>query len=306
MKNEPDPRELYISRINDVFDYIRTHLSDDLNLDLLARVAHFSPFHFHRIFSSMTGETVNDCVSRLRLERAVALLRAQPNMPITRIALDSGFVRVETFSRMFRKQYGMAPRTWDRQGPLKDRKIDQVFSEYPFYTTAALEEVDKQGEFVIELREMPVQTIAFIRVINSYQPNGVANAYERLLAWYRANVGDPLTTTLYGMSQDDPHVTPMDLYRYDICLSLPVGYRIKQSDSEIGIRDFPACTLACIHCVGDIFIENRAWQYLYRHWLPRSHYVPDNLPAIEVYRRQPVEIGWMTYDLDCAIPVVRI
>lgn len=36
-----DPRVLYIHRINDVFDYIRTHLSDDLTLDVLARVAHF-------------------------------------------------------------------------------------------------------------------------------------------------------------------------------------------------------------------------------------------------------------------------
>lgn len=253
----------------------------------------------------MTGETVNDCVSRLRLERAVALLRAQPNMPITRVALDSGFVRVETFSRAFRKQYGIAARTWDRQSPLKDRKIDQGFLEFPFYTMSALEEVDKQGEFVVELRGMPVQTIAFIRVINSYGPNAVVNAYERLLVWYWAHVGDPLAATLYGMSQDDPHVTPTELYCYDICLTLPAGNRTGQGDTEISIRDFPACTVACIRCVGDIFVADRAWQYLYRHWLPRSRCVSNNLPAMEVYRRQSAEIGWLTYDLDCAIPVVR-
>ncbi len=299
-----DSRALYIHRVNDVFDYIRTHLNDDLSLDVLARIAHFSPFHFHRIFSSMTGETVNECVSRLRLERAVALLRAQPNMPITRVALDSGFVRVETFSRAFRKQYGVAARTWDRQSPLKDRKIDQVFLEFPFYTESALEEVDKQGEFAVELREMPVQTLAFIRVSNSFQPHGVVNAYERLLEWYRAQVGDPLQATLYGMSQDDPSVTPMELYRYDICLTLPAGRRLAQEDSEISIREFPACTLACVRCVGDIFVEDRAWHYLYRYWLPRSRYLPDNLPALEVYCHQPAEIGWLTYDLDCAIPVV--
>jgi AraC family transcriptional regulator len=148
-------------------------VSEDLTLDALARVAHFSPFHFHRIFSAMTGETVNECVQRLRLERAVALLRAQPNMSITHIARDSGFVRAETFSRAFRKHYGIAARTWERQSPLKDRKIDQVFSESPFYTMAALEEVDKQDEFAVELREMPRQTIAYIRVAHIDQPNAV-------------------------------------------------------------------------------------------------------------------------------------
>jgi AraC family transcriptional regulator len=297
--------ELYIHRVNDVMDYIRTHLSDDLTLGALAQVAHFSPFHFHRIFSAMTGETANECVNRLRLERAVALLRAQPKMPITRVALDTGFVRVETFSRAFRKQYGIAARTWDRQSPLKDRKIDQVTSEFPFYTVAALQEVDEQGEFSVELREMPVQPVAFIRVSNSFQPDAVSGAYERLSAWFRETVGDPLTATLYGMSQDDPTVTPMELYRYDICLSLPTGNHLTKDDGEIGIREFPACTLACVHCLGDIFVEDRAWQYLYRHWLPRSRYVPDNLPAMEIYRRQPAEIGWLTYDLDCAIPVVH-
>jgi AraC family transcriptional regulator len=296
---------LYIQRINDVLDYIRTHLNDDLTLDVLAQVAHFSPFHFHRIFSAMTGETANECVRRLRLERAAALLRAQPELPITRVALDSGFIHVETFSRAFRKQYGIAPRAWDRQSPLKDRKIDQVSSEFPFYTASALEEVSEQGEFVVELREMPAQTIAFIRVSNSFQPSAVSDAYERLLAWYRAHVGDPLIATLYGMSQDDPMVTPMALYRFDICLTLPVGGLIRQGDTEVSIRGLPACTIAYTRCMGDIYVEDRAWQYLYRHWLPQSRYVPDNLPAIEIYRRQPAEIGWLTYDLDCAIPVVR-
>ncbi len=296
---------LYAQRINDVFDYIRAHLLDDLKLDVLAQVAHFSPFHFHRIFSAMTGETINDCVRRLRLERAVALMQAQPDLSITQVALESGFVRVETFSRAFRKQYGIAPRTWDRQRPLKDRKIDQVLSEFPVYTPSALKEAGEQGEFIVDVRELPAQTIAFIRVINSFQPNAVTDAYERLLAWYRVYVGHPLTATLYGMSQDDPMVTPLELYRFDICLTLPAGTRVGHMDSEIGIRDFPACTIASTRCVGDIFVEERAWQYLYRYWLPQSRYVPDNLPAIEIYRRQPAEIGWLTYDLECALPVVH-
>ena len=66
----------YLARINRVVDHIRASLDGDLRLEALAQLAGFSPFHFHRIFHALTGETVGDCVGRLRLERAVALLRA--------------------------------------------------------------------------------------------------------------------------------------------------------------------------------------------------------------------------------------
>jgi DNA gyrase inhibitor GyrI len=67
--------------------------------------------------------------------------------------------------------------------------------------------------------------------------------------------------------------------------------------------DFPACQVATVRCVGDLAQEDRAFQYLFRHWLPRSRYQPANLPAMEIYRRQPVELGWERYDMDCAVPV---
>ena len=50
-------------------------LKEDLSLDALSRVGCFSKFHFHRVFKSITEETVNDMVVRMRLERAANLLR---------------------------------------------------------------------------------------------------------------------------------------------------------------------------------------------------------------------------------------
>ncbi|HEX6035853.1 MAG TPA: hypothetical protein VFY83_15550 [Anaerolineales bacterium] len=47
-------------------------------------------------------------------------------------------------------------------------------------------------------------------------------------------------------------------------------------------------------------------QYLFRYWLPRSRYQPANLPGMEIYRRQPIELGWETFDIDCAIPIVAL
>ena len=105
------------------------------------------------------------------------------------------------------------------------------------------------------------------------------------------------------MSQDNPEVTPLRLCRFDWCLTVPVDW---QAESDVGMQNFPACQVAMIRCVGDIRQEDKAIQYLFRHWLPRSRYQPANLPGMEIYRRQLIELGWKTFNIDCAIPIVAL
>ena len=78
-------RQEYVRRINRVLDYVRENLADDLRLETLARVANFSPFHFHRIFHGMTGETLNVFIRRVRVETAAAKLLHSPKLSITRV-----------------------------------------------------------------------------------------------------------------------------------------------------------------------------------------------------------------------------
>ena len=64
----------YVDRVNRAIDFILQNLAEPLKLDDVARAAHFSPFHFHRVFRSLVGETLNNFVKRVRLERALYLL----------------------------------------------------------------------------------------------------------------------------------------------------------------------------------------------------------------------------------------
>jgi DNA gyrase inhibitor GyrI len=86
-------------------------------------------------------------------------------------------------------------------------------------------------------------------------------------------------------------------------LKVPAGC---QAEGEVNMLNFPACQVAAIHCQGDIQQEDKALQYLFRYWLPRSRYQPANLPGMEIYRRQPAELGWETFDIECAVPVVAL
>jgi AraC family transcriptional regulator len=92
--------EDYQQRLLRVLLHIQNHLDDPLQLDELAEVAHFSPYHFHRIFRGMTGESVKEHVRRLRLERAAHRLRFT-GQPVTEIAFDAGYQQHEAFTRAF-------------------------------------------------------------------------------------------------------------------------------------------------------------------------------------------------------------
>ncbi|MBX3062055.1 MAG: AraC family transcriptional regulator [Anaerolineae bacterium] len=303
--NPPNQTNIYLERINLVLNHIRQNLTDELTVDVLAEVACFSPFHFHRLFRALTGETLNQCIVRLRLERAIALLKGSPQLSINDAAFAVGFNSASNFSRTFKKRYGVAARQWNRRDSLKelkDRKDGQVLEGLTYYTVDRLSEYENEGEFEVSIRELPQQRLAYIRVYDSYTPTHVLTAYDQLLEWYRQR-GDPLTATLYGMSQDDPGITPLKLCRYDIGLTVPPTWKLGDAVSEMII---PTCQFATIHCVGDIYKVDQAWQYLYRYWLPRSRFQPENLPAMEIYHRQPMEIGWEQYDLDCAIPIVSL
>jgi DNA gyrase inhibitor GyrI len=87
---------------------------------------------------------------------------------------------------------------------------------------------------------------------------------------------------------------------------VPEGTSRWQADGDINIVTFPVCRVATIHCLGDIMQADKAIQYLFRCWLPRSCYQPANLPGMEIYRRQPIELGREIFDIDCAVPIVAL
>ena len=104
-------RGAYIARINRVVDHIDEHLDADLDLHTLARVARVSPWHFHRVFQALTGETIATRVRRRRLEVAAARMLMSEETALA-IALDVGFGSPEVFTRAFRAYFGVTPSAW--------------------------------------------------------------------------------------------------------------------------------------------------------------------------------------------------
>lgn len=294
-------QNIYIQRVNQVLDYVNPHLDEELSLKLLADVAGFSEFHFHRIFKTIVGETLNQFVWRRRVERGATLLRADPTLSVSDAAFASSFASLAAFSCAFKGRFGITPTQWERHDPLLKTA---AVGDLQDYHITELQTACSQ-EFTVTFRQMPAQRLAYVRVDDAYSDiKRIEAAYQHLLEWYQVRGGNLEQTTLYGMSQDDPDITPHELCRFDWCLRVPDDW---DGEGDISVREFPACLLAVISITGDIEVESRALQYFWRCWLPRSRYQPRNLPGMKIYRKYPHEVGWWeTFYMDLAVPVTRL
>jgi len=88
--------------------YIEENFSDKISLDMLAKEAILSKYHFSRLFSRHTGMTPLKFTTFMRMQRAKELLkRADLNVSI--IATQVGFNDLGTFIRQFKKHTGVTP-----------------------------------------------------------------------------------------------------------------------------------------------------------------------------------------------------
>jgi AraC family transcriptional regulator len=285
----------YITRINRVIDHLNANLRSAYSLDELAEVACFSPYHFHRVFKSITGETVHEYAKRLRLEKA-ARLAADNKFKMAEIAVECGFESTTDLSRSFKARFGVPPSRFTRNAWLKHTRGDELA---PQLKIVGLQQAEAPRNTHVEICDKPAQRIAYLRIVGAYEPANFMRGWEEFSGW-AVGAGVMDKGTLLGMSQDDPDITPWDKYRYDMCLTVAKDVR---PEGNIGIRVLPAQRYVRLTCQGDIQEVARAWDWLFRQWLPQSEWQPADGYCIEEYVTNPIKSGWETFDLAGLVPV---
>lgn len=193
---------------------IEARLDEKVPLEDLARAAHFSEFHFHRLFRAAVGETVAAHARRLRLERAAYRL-VQGDDEVVRVALDAGFESHEGFSRAFKARFGVSP---------------SVFREERREVVGA--RAKEVGVMDIEIRERAACRVAYVRHEGAYGEVGTAWAALMKWCWTKMMFGKPST---FGLCFDDPEVTPAERVRYEACMEIDQKAKVK---GEVRAKEF--------------------------------------------------------------------
>src|SRR5262245_52664598 len=184
----------YEKRVNRVIDHIREHLADELTLAALARVAAFSPFHFHRIFAAITGETLFEFIHRQRIEKAAGALLSHRDQSVLAVAIDHGFFSAAGFARAFRAHFHMSPTQW-RGGGAERWQARQRWRRNPG------QQVRNQGKargrpradtprrsfeevpMNVQVQQLPTHHVAYMRYVGPYGPHGIPELWSRLWKW---------------------------------------------------------------------------------------------------------------------------
>ncbi len=289
----------YVDRVNRAIDHVTAHLDEPMQLEEVARVAGFSPYHFHRIFQALVGETLHDFTTRVRLERAVYLMAHRDRPRLTDVALAVGFGSSSAFSRAFRQRFGVPPREFDVAAFRRDglgRLIDTLPD--PDRLTR-LPEADDAERFEVRVRDMPARRVAYLRVFRPYEGDGVQSALTRLMAW--ANARGLAGGQWLGYQWDDPTIVPLEQCRYDVALEVPPAAEL---DGDVSEAIFPPMRVAEIEIAGPIELELEALEWLYASWLPRSRYVPDHQPGFEAWNGIPFAHGETHFEVRLQLPVI--
>jgi AraC family transcriptional regulator len=307
----------YARRMHKVIEHIDRHIDQTLELSRLAEVAHFSAFHFHRLFSAWMGETLGDYLRRRRLEMAALRLIGQPGVPVLEIALSVGFGSAEAFARAFKARFGCTASEW-RQGQA-DRWAAQLAAgrnsnpgqPHRKQDQENKRSADHHGSSQTDMTEIPMKVkivqrqaakIAYMRYIGPYGHPIAEFWVETVSPWMETNnlFGRPR----YGISHDDPGIASSDKCRYDAGVEVPEDF---VASGKSFTTTVPGGSYAVTRYSGTGRDIGATWTRLLRDWLPASGMQLDTRPFFEYY---PVDAACDgktgTFECDLCIPVTPL
>jgi AraC family transcriptional regulator len=272
MNERSATRSDYALRLERVFRYLADHLDDTLDLVVLADVAAMSPYHFHRTYHAMQGETAADTVRRLRLHRAaVELITGE--LPVTRIARRAGYGSQEAFTRAFKAAYGVPPARYRASFvPAPTGRSDRTGP------TPAEDAMDTTMTHQATIRETPTLRVAALAHRGDYI--NIGSTFERLMAMAGGQGLLRPGTRSFGIYYDDPASTPREALRSDACVTLPEG---AVPSGDLQLREIGGGRYAVTLHVGPYAELHIPYTWLYGTWLPQSGEEAADAPSIEEY-----------------------
>lgn len=296
--------------MNRVLAHIDSHLDQSLSTESLANVAHFSPYHFHRLFAAWIGETLGDYLRRRRVEVAAMRLVSQPRLSVLSVALSVGFGSAEAFSRAFKWRFGCPPTTWrnreiqrrSRKGNTSQTNRKENQDSFVRWDENGASTQPEEFPLNVQLVNRAPTRIAYLRHTGPYGAAIGRFWMDTVAPWMAEN--DLMNRPRYGISHDDPGITLPGNCRYDAGVEIEEGH-ICSGNAQYA--EVPGGRYAVLQFNGTMDKFGDAWASLLRDWLPTSGMQLDARPCFEHYpvtSRYDAKTGVVSCEL--CIPVAPL
>jgi len=120
------PKQYLFRRIVQAKLFIDNNFAEQLDLNNIADEAHFSKFHFIRLFKKSYGYTPHQYLIQVRIENAKMLLEKNTTT-VTDVCYSVGFESINSFTTLFKKRVGLPPADYQ----LQRKKMKSAIAESP-------------------------------------------------------------------------------------------------------------------------------------------------------------------------------
>ncbi len=283
----------YSERIERVLRHIETSGTEaaSFSLEDLSRVAAISPFHFHRVFRLMTGETVLECIRRVSFARAMSAITHE-DATLEDAAEAAGYASGQSFARSLKAFAGFSA------GELRADPAKML--AFQTRIERGIRSGD-EGVPAMEIRIVDLEPLRFVAMHNvgAYEElfSSFGLLFEKISAW----AGADAVRGIHGLWPDDPATSAPEVFRFDC------GFVVaREDDPPAGTRwaDAPAGPCLCVRHVGNytalLAVIDRLYDAaletgkelrdapLFTHYLDDPEAVPEEQLRTDVYL--PIEV----------------
>lgn len=200
-------KDIYRQKANQVIDYISVHLNKPLLLDDIAGHIHVSQRQLLRMMRLFLNESLSAYIARQRIERAVLYMQTE-RTDLATLACKVGYDNPQSFSKAFKKQFGLSPKTYVNKLQLGLR--DYIKNQDTI-----------QIHFNPEICEEKEMELVYVRIIGKYgETKPYEDAWNKLTVFLKNNQALSKETRFIGISFDDPNVTTPGLCRFYACATV--------------------------------------------------------------------------------------
>lgn len=286
--------------IENILYYIDEHLDENITFEYLAEKFHYSAFHFHRIFSAVTGQSITDYLKKRRLMYAYKDL-LETEKPITDICYTYGFNSIQTFNRLFKDTYNVKP------SDLRKSHMENTFRSIDTILAGYKKRVQFKGDFITEPRIINKEEF-ILAGYRKHTSNGfqvIGEAWQELKA-NMDKIKRVNSNTMYGFEDysEDFCREPLQFY-YMAAVEI-------ERDTDVLEKMYVKKVPESLYAVFSVNGNNKnneiykAFQYIYNVWLPNSEYcLSDELCADFEYYDERWNCQSASSQIDIYIPIKK-
>lgn len=252
-------------------EYIEAHLHEKISVHEIAAAAHYSTYHYSRVFKALVGDTPKEYLRKRRLTLAAKRLLTE-EVGILELAIDCQFESQEAFTRAFKSMFTMTPAQYRKINEpfrlLYKKPLDENEVEYLQNNISLTPEIVHQGAMKVVGIATPYDDgdLSLPKLWSAFRP-------------YRDNIPNRVGTDFFGIYENYEESDDNTTFVY-ICAAQVENF----DDVPDGLitRELTAQTYARFTHTGPLANLENTLRYIWGSWLPKSEYEYAEKPDFEL------------------------